>query len=83
MVAGQDDILIEGTTYTMTNGYPAYDNIADLANLSADYTLTDNSTDTLTVTLGTCLFTYSDSSVANSAPAISDISNSGSTAGAC
>ncbi|NOQ81020.1 MAG: prepilin-type N-terminal cleavage/methylation domain-containing protein [Methylophaga sp.] len=80
LVAGSNSITIEGTAYTMTNGYPDDADIADLANLSAtDYTLA-NTSPTLTVTLGDCSFTYTDSA-ANSAPTISAIS--GDTNGAC
>lgn len=81
LVAGSNSITIEGTAYTMTNGYPDDADIADLANLSdTDYTL-DNTSPTLTVTLGDCSFTYTDAAAANSAPTISAIT--GDTDDAC
>ena len=81
LIAGGNSITIEGTAYTMINGYPDDADIASLANISsADYGLA-NATNVLTVSLGTCSFTYADASAANSSPAISTIS--GDSAGAC
>ena len=73
LVANSNTVTIEGTVYTMINGYPDDANIAALANVTAaDYTL-GNATNTLTVTLGTCSFTYTDSAAANTPPAITAI----------
>ncbi len=81
LVAGSNTVAIEGTTYTMVNGYPANTDIATLANLSnTDYTLS-NAGNTLTVGLGTCSFSYTDAASVNVAPVISTIT--GDTSGAC
>jgi len=75
LVANSGSITIEGATYTLTNFYPTSTNIATLANLSSDdYTLdTTTTTGTLSVELGTCSFTYTDSAAANTPPVISAI----------
>ena len=80
LVKGSSPVTIEGTAYTMVNGYPNDTDIAALANVtSTDYTLA-NATNVLTVTLGSCSFTYADAAT-NASPAISAIT--GDTSGAC
>lgn len=81
LVADSNTVTIEGTTYTLINDYPDDTNIADLANVTAaDYTLA-NDANVLTVTLGTCSFTYTDAANANTPPVITAIT--GDTGGNC
>jgi len=81
VIAGSNAITIEGTAYTMINGYPNDTDIAALANVTgADYTL-GNAANVLTVTLGNCSFTYTDSVAAGTAPVITAIA--GAVEGAC
>jgi MSHA pilin protein MshA len=64
----------------MVNGYPEDTIMDDLANLStSDYGIA-NAANVLTVSLGTCSFTYTEAA-ANASPAISVIT--GDTSGAC
>jgi len=81
LVADSNSITIEGTAYTLVNGYPDDANMAALANLSSDDFGLANATNTLTVTLGSCSFTYSDAASATVPPVITAIT--GDTNGAC
>ena len=84
LVADSNNITIEGTNYTLVNGYPDDVNIAELAGISAsDYDVLDNTNNVFKLTLGTCSFTYADASSANAAPVISAISNTNSTSSGC
>ena len=77
-------ISIEGTALNLVNGYPDSETIDLAAQLSAtDYTLADTSATVLTVTLGTCSFTFTEAAAANTSPAISVIANSGPDANEC
>ncbi len=84
LVAAPTDhiITIEGTAYTMkSNGYPDRGDIDTLANLSnTDYGITNSGSNTVTIDLGSCSFTYVNDP-ANAAPTISAIT--GDTSGAC
>ena len=74
------DILLEGTTITLSNSYPTAQSIDDAAGVTdADYTLTGTGSP-ITFTLGTCSFTYTNAA-AGLPPVISVIS--GATSGAC
>lgn len=80
LVKGGSPISIEGSNYVMVNGYPEDTIMDDLANLStSDYGIA-NAANVLTVSLGTCSFTYTEAA-ANASPAISVIT--GDTSGAC
>jgi len=80
LVKGSSPISIEGSNYVMVNGYPEDTIMDDLANLStSDYGIA-NAANVLTVSLGTCSFTYTEAA-ANASPAISVIT--GDTSGAC
>jgi len=79
LIADSNSVTIEGTVYTMVNGYPSGTDVTTLANLSSEYTL--SGTSPRTIALGTCSFTYTNASSATAAPAITDIT--GDTSGAC
>ena len=70
---GSVDPTIEGTTYTMVNGYPSSEDIDVLANLDG-FTVVDTSATLATITLtgSTCVFTYTESA-ANSSPTYSAV----------
>ncbi|MFQ3232194.1 type II secretion system protein [Reinekea sp.] len=74
-------IDLEGTTITMTNGYPeatatSAGTICDAINLDGDATCTPGPAATPTVATflsGTCTFSYTESAAANTAPVISAV----------
>ncbi len=70
-------ITLEGTQYTLLNGYPTAENIDTMANLDG-FTLApaapaaDDSTTTRTVTTGGSNFIYTEVTVADNAPTYTD-----------
>jgi MSHA pilin protein MshA len=58
LAGGSTDPSIEGTTYTMVNGYPDNANIATLANLDGFTVDSTTSTTETVVTIGSSTFTY-------------------------
>jgi len=73
LAGGSTNPTIEGTTYTMVNGYPSSADIDVLANLDG-FTVVDTSATLATITLtgSTCVFTYT-SAAANAAPTYSAV----------
>ncbi len=77
-------LTLEGTALNLVNSYPDSETIDLAAQLSAtDYTIVDTSGTVVTVTLGSCSFTYTEAAVANSAPTISTLTNTGPDANEC
>ncbi len=75
-------LTIEGTALNLVNSYPDSETIDLAAQLGADYTVVDTSATVVTVTLGTCSFTYTEAA-ANGAPAISAVANTGPDVNEC
>lgn len=78
LVTGSNVVTIEGTSYTMVNGYPDSADIAALAGVSTDYnvvltsgTVTDISTDTGHTN---CKVTYTEAASLGVPPTISMVS---------
>ena len=72
LAGGSTDPTIEGTTYTMVNGYPDADDISTLANLDGYTVATAGGVATVTLTGSSCNFTYTEAA-ANAAPTYSAV----------
>ena len=74
LVAGSSVVSIEGTSYTLVNGYPGVNDAYSLAGLGADY-VSSVSSPTLTVTPDTghasCSITYTQASSSTTPPTYS------------
>lgn len=76
LVAGSNSVTLEGTNYTLVNGYPDADDIDDLAGIDNDYTVSV-AANVATISLqANCSFTYTEAA-ANAAPTISAITDTG------
>jgi MSHA pilin protein MshA len=81
-IGATGNVVLEGVTINTVFGYPA-GTVVDLtaaAQLSNDYT-TAAAAGVVTVTLGTCNFTYTQAPVANSAAVISNIAGAAANGG--
>lgn len=68
------NITIEGTTVNLVNSYPDSETIDLAAGISAnDFTVTDTSATVVTITKGSCSFTYTEAASAGAAPTISAV----------